>query len=123
MTGTQEEFRSNFKKAVRKYISQNPNFGVKVIKAFEEKYNINNSTELSEEEVIQLKQIGKELLNRMLEKCNQNIEDIRKNPVETVDNIIKETSLNESYNQKLIKKSSQILTETKHLSNFVRSIL
>ena len=59
----------------------------------------------------------------MLEKCNQNIEDIRKNPVETVDNIIKETSLNESYNQKLIKKSSQILTETKHLSNFVRSIL
>ena len=59
----------------------------------------------------------------MLEKCNRNIEAIRKNPVETVDNIIKETSLNESYNQKLIKKSSQILTETKHLSNFVRSIL
>ena len=121
VTGTQEEFRSNFKKAVRKYISQNPNFGVKVIKAFEEKYNINNSTELSEEEVIQLKQIGKELLNRMLEKCNQNIEAIRKNPIETVDNIIKETSLNESKINK--KESSQILTETKHLSNFVRSIL
>ena len=121
VTGTQEEFRSNFKKAVRKYISQNSNFGIKVIKIFEEKYNINDSTELSEEEVIQLKQIGKELLNRMLEKCNQNIEDIRKNPVETVDNIIKETSLNESKINK--KESSQILAETKHLSNFVRSIL
>ena len=57
----------------------------------------------------------------MLEKCNQNIEAIRKNPVETVDNIIKETSLNESKINK--KQSSQILAETKHLSNFVRSIL